>query len=63
MPLVDKAKRLSADLIDIVIDDHNVKTDNGKAMASWKRNVLRTLAVTAMVQAQMAVVKILTWTK
>lgn len=62
-PLVDKAKRLSADLIDIVAYDHNVKTDNGKATASWNRNILRTLAVTTMVQAQMAIVKILTWTK
>ena len=32
-------------------------------MASWNRNVLKTLAVTATVQAQMAVVKILTWNK
>jgi len=62
-PLVDKAKRLSADLIDIVAYDHNVKTENGKATASWNRNILRTLAVTTMVQSQMAVVKILTWTK
>ena len=60
---VDKAKKHCADLIDMVLDDHDTKTDNGKAMASWNRNVLKTLAVTAMVQAQMAVVKILTWSK
>lgn len=60
---VDRAKQLSADLIDMVLDDHDVKTDNGKAMASWNRNILKTLAVTAMIQAQMAIVKILTWTK
>lgn len=60
---VDRAKKLSADLIDMVLDDHDVKTDNGKAMASWNRNVLKTSAVTLMVQAQMAVVKILTWNK
>ena len=60
---VDKAKKHCADLIDMVLDDHDTKTDNGKAMASWNRNVLKTLAITAMVQAQMAVVKILTWSK
>jgi len=62
-PLVDKAKRLSADLIDIVAYDHKVKTENGALLSSWNRNVLRTLAVTTMVQAQMAIVKILTWNK
>ena len=60
---VDKAKRLSASLIDMVIEDHNVKTDYGNKIASWNRNVLRTAAVTAVVAAQMAVVKILTWSK
>lgn len=63
LPQVDKAKRLSADLIDMVIDDHNVKTDYGNKMASWNRNVLKTAAITAVVTAQMAVVKILTWAK
>lgn len=63
LPLVDKAKRLSADLIDMVAYDHNVKIDDGKAMASWERNVFRTAAINAIVAAQMAVVKILTWTK
>ncbi len=62
-PLVDKAKRVSADLIDLVIYDHNVKTDYGNKMASWNRNGLRTAAITAIVTAQMAVVKILTWSK
>ena len=58
---VNKAKQLSADLIDLVLVNHNEVTDNGKAMASWYRNVLRTAAVNAIITAQMAVVKILTW--
>jgi len=61
--LVDKVKRLAADLIDIIVYDHNIKTDNGKAMASWSRNVLKTSAITAIVTAQMAAVKIITWNK
>ena len=63
LPQVDKAKKHCADLIDMVLDDHDTKTDNGKAMASWSRDVLKTLAIRAMVQAQMAVVTILTWSK
>lgn len=58
---VNKAKQLSANLIDMVLDNHDKVTDNGNKMASWNRNILKTLAVTAVVQAQMAVVKILTW--
>lgn len=58
---VNKAKQLSADLIDLVQANHNEATDNGNKMASWYRNVLRTAAVNAVITAQMAVVKILTW--
>ena len=58
---VNKAKQLSADLIDLVEANHNEATDNGQARASWYRNVLRTAAINAIVTAQMAVVKILTW--
>ena len=58
---VNKAKQLSADLIDLVQANHNEVTDNGNKMASWYRNVLRTAAVNAVITAQMAVVKILTW--
>ena len=62
---VDKAKKLSADLIDMVLDDHDIKVTKATAEnpITYNRNILKTLAVTAMVQAQMAVVKILTWSK
>ena len=65
LPQVDKAKKLSADLIDMVLNDHDDKiakatTENP---ITYNRNILKTLAITAMVQAQMAVVKILTWSK
>lgn len=63
LPQIDKAKKLSADLIDMVLDDHDTKTMAGSLNATWNRNILKTLAVTTMIQAQMAVVKILTWNK
>ena len=58
---VNKAKQLSADLIDLVQANYNEVTDNGNKMASWYRNVLRIAAVTSVIAAQQAVVKILTW--
>ena len=58
---VNKAKQLSADLINLVADNHNEVTKNGALTSSWMRNVLRTAAINAVVTAQMAVVKILTW--
>lgn len=62
---VDRAKQLSADLIDMVLDDHDEKVANATPdnPITYDRNILKTLAVTAMIQAQMAVVKILTWSK
>lgn len=60
---VDKAKQLSADLIDMVLDDHDVKTEGGLSQSTWNRNILKTGAVNALIAAQMAVVKSLTWTK
>ena len=65
LPEVDRAKKLSADLIDMVLDDHDDKVAKATAEnpITYNRNILKTLAITAMVQAQMAVVKILTWSK
>ena len=65
LPQVDKAKKLSADLIDMVLNDHDDKVAKATTEnpITYNRNILKTLAVTAMVQAQMAVVKILTWSK
>ena len=65
LPQVDKAKKYSADLIDMVLDDHDDKVAKATTEnpITYNRNILKTLAITAMVQAQMAVVKILTWSK
>jgi hypothetical protein len=62
---VDKAKKHCADLIDMVLDDHDIKVAKATAEnpITYNRNILKTLAVTTMVQAQMAVIKILTWSK
>ena len=58
---VDKAKKFSAELIDMVLEDHEEATMGGKSMASWNRNILKTAAINAVIAAQMAVVKVLTW--
>lgn len=58
---VDKAKKLLAEAIDLLVDHHNEVTANDKTMSSWIRNVLRTAAFNALVTAQMALVKYITW--
>ena len=58
---VTKAKQLMAEAIDLLEKDHDEKTDNGNMMSSWTRNVFRTAAFNAIVAAQMALVKYLTW--
>jgi len=63
LPQVDKAKKLSATLIDMVLIDHEIKTESGNKMVSWNRNILKTAAINAIIAAQMAIVKILTWSK
>ncbi len=60
-PDVTRAKQISAELIDLVQENHGIATEGGSKQASWYRNVLRTAAVNAVITAQMAVVKILTW--
>lgn len=60
---MNKAKRLSADLIDLVADNYNDLTKNEALKTSWTRNAFRTAAINAVVTAQMAVVKILTWSE
>lgn len=60
-PGVDRAKHLSAELIDLVDDFHNLKTDEGRAMASMDRVALKSLAIQKVIEAQMAVVKYITW--
>mgnify|MGYP003603720872 FL=1 len=58
---VTKAKQLMAEAIDLLEKDHAEKTDNGNMMSSWTRNVFRTAAFNAIITAQMALVKYLTW--
>ena len=58
---VTKAKQLSADLIDLVEEHQKSVTDNGNKMVSWFSNVFRTAAFNAVISAQTAVVKYLTW--
>ena len=58
---VYEAKMLAAKQIDLLEKVHNKVTDDGKAMSSWIRNVLRTQAFNLLVSAQMALVKYITW--
>ena len=60
---VHKAKQLSADLIDLMEEHKNDITENGSKLTSWTSNVLKTAAFNAVIAAQMAVVKYLTWNK
>jgi hypothetical protein len=55
---VHKAKQLSADLIDL-IEEHRLATVT--PMPTWITNVFRTAAFNAVIAAQMAVVKFITW--
>lgn len=58
---VNKAKQLSADLLDLLNEYKNGKTDYGNKMVSWTTNVLFTAAFNAVIASQMAVVKYITW--
>lgn len=58
---VAKAKQLSADLIDLVEDHVKEIAETRNTYGSWVFNVLRTTAFNAIIAAQMAVVKLLTW--
>lgn len=60
---VNKAKRLMADAIDLLKDVEIEKTKNGNQMTSWESNVFRTNAFNKIVDAQMALVKYITWNK
>ena len=58
---VTKAKQLMAEAIDLLEKDHNEKTNNGARSSTWVRHVFRTTAFNAIIAAQMALVKYLTW--
>jgi len=67
---VYKAKKLCADLIDMVEEKRQSNLDEADKLTgetkivhqqSWLSNVFRTAAFNAIIAAQMAVVKFLTW--
>lgn len=58
---VHKAKQLMADALDLLKEVETEKTDNGRAMLSWEANVFRTNAFNKIVDAQMSLVKFITW--
>lgn len=60
---VNRAKQLMADALDLLKEVEAEKTDNGNAMASWEANVFRTNAFNKIVDAQMSLVKYITWNK
>lgn len=58
---VNKAKQLMADALDLLKESELEKTDNGNKMTSWEANVFRTNAFNKIVDAQMSLVKYITW--
>jgi hypothetical protein len=58
---VNKAKKLMADALDLLQQAELEKSDYGKVMQSWEENVFRTNAFNKIVDAQMALVKYITW--
>jgi hypothetical protein len=58
---VNRAKQLMANAIDLLKDVELEKTENGNKMTSWEANVFRTNAFNKIVDAQMALVKYITW--
>ena len=67
---VYKAKKLCADLIDLIEEKRQSDLDKADELTgetkivhqqSWLSNVFRTTAFNAIIAAQMAVVKFLTW--
>ena len=60
---VNKAKQLMADALDLLkeAEAEKAKLSVGNAMASWEANVFRTNAFNKIVDAQMSLVKYITW--
>jgi hypothetical protein len=60
---VNKAKRLMADALDLLkeAEAEKAKSSAENAIASWEANVFRTNAFNKIVDAQMALVKFITW--
>ena len=58
---VNKAKKLMADSLDLLQEVELEKSDYGKIKPNWEANVFRTNAFNKIVDAQMALVKYITW--
>ena len=58
---VNKAKRLMADALDLLKEVENGKTVNGNVTPTWNSNVFKTNAFNKIVDAQIALVKYITW--
>jgi hypothetical protein len=58
---VNKAKQLMADALDLLQQAELEKSDYGKTKQDWEANVFRTNAFNKIVDAQMALVKYITW--
>ena len=58
---VNKAKQLMADALDLLQQAELEKSDYGKVTQGWEANVFRTNAFNKIVDAQMSLVKYITW--
>lgn len=58
---VNKAKQLMAEALDLLKESEMEKNNNAKAPQSTVANVLRTIAFIKIFDAQMALVKYITW--
>jgi hypothetical protein len=58
---VNKAKQLMAEALDLLTETEQQKTEFGTKTQSWEANVFRTNAFNKIVDAQMALVKYITW--
>ena len=58
---VNKAKKLMADALDLLEEVKNEKYDNKGIAPSWASNVFKTNAFNKIVDAQMSLVKYITW--
>jgi hypothetical protein len=58
---VNQAKKLMADALDLMQQAELEKTDYGKKMQSWESSVFRTNAFNKIIEAQMSLVKYITW--
>jgi hypothetical protein len=61
---VNRAKQLMADVLDLLkeVETEEVeKSENGISRESWEKGILRTNAIGNILDAQMSLVKYITW--